>query len=184
MTFRDLIQTNESNPIGKTAKEFIKLIRKMKRGEAGDMLKNIEAAFKYKELNAAEFDEVTAELGRRQNFLGESLSENEIKFEALSVMKEIHSQLAELSFVDVIAVMREENPLRKDVTVLEKELNDLTNKVGQFVTDNLADAVDMEAADIEDVEKEKEEASDQEAKNAAAAAKAIVDGKSPKEEEK
>lgn len=111
------------------------------------------------------------------------LSENEIKFKALTVMKEIHAHLAELTFVDVISVMREENPLRKDIGAFEKELNELTNKVGQFVTDNLDDAVELETADIEDAEAEKEEKSDQEAKNAAAAAKAVVDGKSDKEEE-
>ena len=85
-----------------------------------------------------------------------SLKENEIKFEALSVMKDIHSALADLSFVGVIAKMRPENPLKKDVTALEKELNELTNKVGQFVTDNLSDATDVEQGDIEDAEVEKE----------------------------
>lgn len=97
------------------------------------------------------------------------INENEIKFQALAVMKEIHSALAELTFVDVIAVMREENPLRKDVTALEKELNDLTTKVGDFVTNNLDDAVELEQADIEDQEKEKEEEKEQDIKRAEAA---------------
>ena len=95
-----------------------------------------------------------------KQFLQNDINENEIKFEALAIMKEIHSALAELSFVDVIAKMREENPLKKDINALEKELNELTTKVGQFVTDNLEDAVDMEQADIEDAEIEKEESKD------------------------
>jgi uncharacterized protein YlxW (UPF0749 family) len=59
--------------------------------------------------------------------------------------------------------------LRKDVTALEKELNELTNKVGQFVTDNLDDAVELEQQDIEDKEVEKEEKEEQEIKKAEAA---------------
>ena len=114
----------------------------------------------------------------------QEVNENEIKFEALAVMKEIHSALAELSFVDVIAKMREENPLKKDVNALEKELNALTTKVGEFVTNNLEDAVDMEQADIEDAEVEKEEKKDLEVKkSAAAAAQAIANGKSTEPDE-
>jgi hypothetical protein len=114
-----------------------------------------------------------------------TIVEAEVKFQALAVMKEIHSALADLSFVDVIAKMREENPLRKDVTELEKELNELTNKVGQFVTDNLADSVELEQADVEDKEIEKEEQKELEKEKAASAAKAIANGKtdSSKEEE-
>ena len=71
------------------------------------------------------------------------LDESKIKFEALNVMKEIQTTLSGLSFLDVIAVMREENPLKKEVHDLESKLHELTQMVGQFIADNIEDAVDV-----------------------------------------
>jgi len=71
------------------------------------------------------------------------INERPIKFEALNTMKEIQTTLSGLSFLDVIAVMREENPLKKEVHELENKLHDLTQAVGQFIADNIEDAVDV-----------------------------------------
>ena len=173
MTFRKLL--SEGLPHGKTASEFSKKIKTSKAKDIDALDKELSKLFKERKISAQEFDELSASVGR--------LTENEIKFEALAVMKEIHGQLAELTFVDVIAVMREENPLRKDVTALEVELNELTNKVGQFVTDNLDDAVELEQADIEDADAEKEEQKEQDVKKAAAAAKAVAGGQTKDDDE-
>lgn len=111
------------------------------------------------------------------------IDESEIKFQALANMKEIHSALAELTFLDVIQVMREENPLKKDVQKFEEELNALTEKVGKFVTDNMKDAVEMEQADIEDEEENKEEENEKEIKKAEAQGKGARKAELEKDEE-
>lgn len=113
----------------------------------------------------------------------ETLNESEVKFEALAIMKKIHSSLATLSFVDVIAKMREENPLRKDVNELEKALNVLTTQVGEFVTNNLEDAVDLEQADVQDKEDNAEEEEEKEIKKAEAEGKGKRKAELEKEEE-
>ena len=177
MTFRSII--SEALPLSDFASDLQKKIKKSKAKDIDKWDNELSKLFRDRKLSASEFDELSAMVGRLQ----ETLSENEIKFEALSVMKEIHGQLADLTFVDVIAVMREENPLRKDVTKLEEELNELTMKVGKFVTDNLDDAVELEQADKEEAEEEKEEQKEQDVKKAEAAAKAVADGKVPEEKE-
>lgn len=102
------------------------------------------------------------------------LTESKVKFEALNVMKEIQTTLSGLTFLDVIAVMREENPLRKEVHELEAMLHELTGKVGDFIADNIEDAVDV----TDDDRKNKVDNAVKDAEDEAEIAK-----KSPKEEE-
>ena len=94
----------------------------------------------------------------------ENLTESEIKFQALNTMKEIQQTLSALSFLDVIALMKEDNPLKKNVHDLENTLHKLTTDVGQFINDNMEDAVDITQDDrakkvdqgIKDAEDEEE----------------------------
>jgi hypothetical protein len=86
------------------------------------------------------------------------LQESEMKYQALSMAKETHSQLAELTFIEMLSMMSPENPAKKEVQALEAELNDLTNKVGDFIQKYIPDVSDAEAGDhSEEPEPEEDE---------------------------
>jgi len=108
-----------------------------------------------------------------RDLLKNNIDESEIKFQALSVMKEMHSNLADITFLDVLAVMSEDNPLKKDVQKLEIELNTLTKNVSDFIEKNMNDAVDMEQVEIEKETEKETEKEELEIKKAAAAKPAI-----------
>lgn len=92
-----------------------------------------------------------------------NISENAIKYEALENMKQIQGVLGSISFIDVIGVMREDNPLKAEVLEMEDMLHELTVTVSSFINDNLKDAeVNPEA----DQEAEREEKVDQAVKDA------------------
>lgn len=82
-----------------------------------------------------------------EEYREQKLHESEVKYQALLKMKEIQNSLSAITFIDILSVMKEENPLKKVVAELETKVNDLTNEVGKFVTDNMADATDIEASD-------------------------------------
>lgn len=92
-----------------------------------------------------------------RDLLRNNVNESEIKFQALSVMKEMHSNLADITFLDVLAVMAEDNPLKKDVQKLEVQLNTLTKNVSDFIEKTMVDAVDMEQPEEEAEEAEEAE---------------------------
>jgi uncharacterized membrane protein YukC len=86
------------------------------------------------------------------------INENKMKFEALSIAKDIHGNLANITFLDMIAVMNPDNPAKKEVQELEKKLNDLTGEVGEFIQKYIPDVQDAEVGDErEDSEEEPEE---------------------------
>lgn len=72
MKFRDII--NES-----LQGEFQVRIRKAKKGEAGELMKEIAAAFQDKKLNQKEFDMLSAMCGRKMDQLGEEVNESNYK---------------------------------------------------------------------------------------------------------
>lgn len=76
-------------------------------------------------------------------YLKKDLSENEVKFAALEEMKNIQATLGSISFISVISVMREDNPLKAEVHDFEQLLHELTVQVSTFINDNLPDAVDV-----------------------------------------
>jgi hypothetical protein len=63
------------------------------------------------------------------------INEKDMRFEALQMLRSTQAKLTELNFLEVIALMRPENPLKKDVLKFEEDLNDLTNRIGQFIQD-------------------------------------------------
>ena len=69
------------------------------------------------------------------------LTESEVKYQALEEMKNIQATLGSISFISVIGVMREDNPLKEEVFKFEDQLHELTVEVSKFINDNLADAV-------------------------------------------
>lgn len=87
----------------------------------------------------------------------------DMKYEALSQLREIQSQLVGLSFLSVIAIMRPENPLKKQIIAFQDDLDQLSIQVGEFISDAKND-VDYEGPEDEvDAELEAEEAPEEEA---------------------
>ena len=69
----------------------------------------------------------------------------DMRFEALSQLREIQANLVAVSFLPVVAIMREENPLRKEVINFQSSLDELTMNIQDFVS-NAATAVEYEAS--------------------------------------
>ena len=61
------------------------------------------------------------------------INEVDMRFEALAMLREIQSQLVGTSFLQVIALMKEQNPLRGEVLAFQDDLDELTAKIGEFV---------------------------------------------------
>ena len=85
-----------------------------------------------------------------------NLNEKEMKFQALSIAKDLHTQLAQISFIDMLAVMNPENPAKKEVQALEAKINDITSEVGEFIQKYIPDVAAAEVGDLEDEEPEEE----------------------------
>lgn len=64
MKFRDILESLQG--------DFQIRIRKAQKGEVGEIMKEIEAAFKDKKINEKEFDMLSAMCGRKMDKLGES----------------------------------------------------------------------------------------------------------------
>ena len=58
----------------------------------------------------------------------------DMKFEALSQLREIQSNLVTISFLPVIAIMKQENPLKKDVLKFQDDLDELTMQIQSFIS--------------------------------------------------
>jgi hypothetical protein len=93
---------------------------------------------------------------------GQTLSEGEMKFQALGIAKELHNKLAQLTFIDMLAVMSSDNPAKKEVQELETKVNALTTEVGAFIQKYIPDVADAEIGDLEDEEDEDDEDEEEE----------------------
>lgn len=97
----------------------------------------------------------------QESITNENLSEAErqasMKYQALAMAKEVHSNLAELSFVEMMGVMSPDNPAKKEVQELEKQLNELTRQVGDFVIKYMPDVAAAEPGDTDEMPPEDEE---------------------------
>ncbi len=77
-------------------------------------------------------------------------NESEVKYAALEEMKNIQGVLGSISFISVIGVMREDNPLKEEVFEFENMLHELTASVSAFINDNIMDAVETTDGERED----------------------------------
>ena len=84
------------------------------------------------------------------------ISESEMKYHALSMAKEIHTNLAKITFIEMLSVMDPSNPAKKEIQSLETELNDLTTKVGNFIQKYIPDVADAEAGDTNEYKDDEE----------------------------
>lgn len=71
----------------------------------------------------------------------------EMKFEALSKAKQIHTELAKITFIEMMSLMNPDNPAKKEVQNLETELNVLTTKVGEFIQKYIPDIQNAEVVE-------------------------------------
>lgn len=62
------------------------------------------------------------------------LDEN-IKFEALSTLREIQSNLVGISFLPVLAIMKPSNPLKKAVLKFQDDLDELAISIQEFISE-------------------------------------------------
>jgi len=60
--------------------------------------------------------------------------DEDIRFEALSMLRETQASLVGVSFLPVIAIMKEENPLKKDVLKFQDDLDELTMRIQNFIS--------------------------------------------------
>lgn len=59
----------------------------------------------------------------------------DLRFEALSQLREIQANLVSISFLPVIAIMKPENPLKKNVLAFQDKLDGLTIEIQNFISD-------------------------------------------------
>lgn len=91
-----------------------------------------------------------------RDLLKGKIDEGEMKYQALSMAKEIHSALAEITFIEMLSVMSPDNPAKKEVQELETKLNELTKDVGEFIQKYIPDVSDAEANDTDELPPEEE----------------------------
>ena len=85
------------------------------------------------------------------------INENEMRYQALEIAKNIHTELAQLSFIEMLAVMNPQNPAKKEVQALEGKINDLTNEIGDFIQKYIPDVSNAEANDTDELPPEENE---------------------------
>lgn len=115
-------------------------------------------ALKAKLLALAEYDKFKIKQGKRPIAVNKeiNLSENEMKYQALAMAKELHTALAELTFIEMLSVMDPNNPAKKEVQELETMINKLTTDVGEFIQKYIPDVADAETADINELPDEED----------------------------
>lgn len=86
-----------------------------------------------------------------------NIKESEMKFQALAMAKEIHTNLASITFIEMLSVMSPDNPAVKEVQDLETKLNQLTGEVGEFIQKYIPNVADAEAGDDSEIEDDEEE---------------------------
>jgi len=85
-----------------------------------------------------------------------------MRFEALAQLREIQSNLVGISFLPVIAIMKQENPLKKDVLKFQDRLDELTAEIQSFISkakndiDYQPSEEEIEAEEVEAEEEPKE----------------------------
>jgi len=67
-------------------------------------------------------------------YYGEIKINEDMRFEALQMLRETQSNLVAISFLPVISIMKEENPLRKDVLKFQDDLDSLTKDIQEFIS--------------------------------------------------
>lgn len=113
--------------------------------------------FKAKLSALARYDEFKTKNGKRKIAqgkeidLGEGISESEMKYQALSMAKELHSALAALTFIEMLSVMDPKNPAKKEVQELETMINQLTTNVGEFIQKYIPDVADAETGEVDEL---------------------------------
>jgi len=85
--------------------------------------------------------------------MNEPITEN-IKYTALQLLRETQAELTRINFLEVISLMSPNNPNIKEIYGYEESLNDITNKIGEFIQKN-KNKVDFEVQE-EPIEKEEE----------------------------
>lgn len=91
-----------------------------------------------------------------ENKIQPTLSESEMKYQALSIAKKIHSDLASTTFIEMLSVMSADNPAKKEVQEFETLINELTTKIGEFIQKHIPDVADAEAGDDSEIEVEED----------------------------
>lgn len=87
----------------------------------------------------------------------ELILEGEMRFQALAAAKEIHSKLADITFIEMLSMMSSSNPAKKEVQELESDINELTNKVGNFIQKYIPNVADAESDDVDELPEDPEE---------------------------
>jgi len=148
-----------------TIKQLDELTKKVNNGDFSTaeyiLFKN--GAFKAKISALVSYDKFKIKQGKRpiakgkEIDLGESnLGESEMKYQALAMAKELHTALAELTFIEMLSVMDPNNPAKKEVQELETMINKLTTDVGEFIQKYIPDVADAETADVDELPDEED----------------------------
>lgn len=104
----------------------------------------------------------------------------DLKFEALSQLREIQSNLVGISFLPVIAIMKPENPLKKEVLEFQDGLDELTMKIQNFISSAKND-ITYDSEEGEEPESEEPEAEEPEAEEPTSDEKEVEDSSEPKD---
>lgn len=120
------------------------------------------AAFKAQLSALARYDEFKTKNGKRKIAQGKEidLGESEMRYQALSMAKELHTALATLTFIEMLSVMDPKNPAKKEVQELETMINQLTTNVGEFIQKYIPDVADAETTDVDELPEEEPEEDD------------------------
>lgn len=147
-----------------TTSELSELAQKIKSGDFSTaeymIFKN--PAFKAKISALAAYDKFKTKQGKRPVAVNKEidLGESEMKYQALAMAKELHTALAELTFIEMLSVMDPNNPAKKEVQELETMINKLTTDVGEFIQKYIPDVADAETTDTNELPDEEEDPKD------------------------
>ena len=67
-------------------------------------------------------------------YYGEIKINEDMRFEALQMLRDTQSSLVAISFLPVISIMKEKNPLRKEVLKFQDDLDSLTKDIQEFIS--------------------------------------------------
>lgn len=147
-----------------TANQLNELSKKISNGDFSGaeyiIFKN--PAFKAKLSALAAYDKFKTKQGKRPVAQDKEidLGESEMKYKALAMAKELHTALAELTFIEMLSVMDPKNPAKKEVQELETMINKLTTNVGDFIQKHITSVADASTSDVNELPDEEEEAED------------------------
>lgn len=75
------------------------------------------------------------------------IEENAVRYEALTAMKDVQATLASISLLGVLGVMKDTNPLRKNILDMEAKLYAINTDMAEFIANNIADVVTDDTTD-------------------------------------